>query len=572
MRLLIALVEKELGDHGPTLRNAALIVGVASLAFVAFGGAGPGTQTMGCAFAAIVWLAGIATMLLSQDGERGGVTFLARQPVGLAAILAAKFAFGALSGIALLLAPVLAPALVELLGRGSLAQCARELSDLPGLALVALVFASGTLALATILPRGVLALAGGPLLLVPAGLVWNAAGLGMREFLAWTPGLLGLGLAGLAIAAVGFVRGRRLLAPASNALRAALPVALVAVPLLTLPYGFRVAALMSLDPAELVVHGGSVADDGTMARLIVSRRGSRLRLPVRLELASATLCRDGAPLRERHGPPRSGPTLTEHLRRGIEHDNLLRTSRGERFWLEHGEVLVARADGETVRIASGYDWPVAVRGDALLLRAMGLRFGERERCRVVDLVHGEAFVEPLVDPDGFLALEGIWYLADLPRKALAATSPQHWRRYDPKTGESQPLADLPDGSRLIAGLRGARLLALVPKRGLVLLDLQSGRLAQLGELELATLRSGSPGLLADGTQLFWLGDGESRSLTSLGPGATALGPRLELGLVLGACDGSFVLATDPERRRLLRVDVRSGSVEELALRLAEAVR
>lgn len=548
---MLAMLGKELGDHGPTLRHGLLIAALGACVVAAFGRPQHGDAAIALGLAAIVWLAGIVAMVLAPDGERGGRTFLPRQACGLGFAFAGKLAFAALAGVALL-----SPALV-LSGASGLASLGEQLP-------VTLALAGGTLAVATTIPRGVLAVAGGPIALAPAFLVWNDAGLRARDLLTWTPGMLAFAGAGLCVAAMGFARGRRLLAPSSRPARCALLAAIPAYSLALLPVAWRADDLTRLDAGALVVHGGTVDDDGAAARLIVSRVGSSVRLPARLDLRRDALARDGKPLADIHGSPRDGPTLQERLAKRREHDNLLRTTRGERFWLERDVLHLRRIDGTLARLEIGWDWPVAVRGDALLLRANGLRVGERERCRVVDLARGEVFAEPLVDPDAFCAVDGTWYLADRERR--------HWRARDPQSGDETALPELQDGTFVIAAMRGGALLVERPGEAASLFDPSTRAITALDLPSIRKLRPESDSLCADGTLLLRVEHGGESWLTSLAPGATSLGPRVAFGLVLGAIDASTLLVTDRERRTLLRVVPHDGTATPLALRITAAAR
>ena len=548
---MLAMLGKESGDHGPTLRNGLLIAAFGACVVAAFGREQHGAGSIPVGLAAIIWLAGIVAMVLAPDGERGGRTFLPRQPCGLGFAFAGKLAFIALAGVVLL-----GPAFV-LTGAAALASLGEQL---PGI----LALAGGTLAVATTIPRGVLAVAGGPIALAPAFLVWNDAGLLARDLLQWAPGMLAFAAAGLGVAATGFVRGRSRLAPASRPARCALLAAIPAYSLALIPVAWRADELTRLNAGEFVIHGGTVDDDGAAARLIVSRVGSSVRLPARLDLRRDALARDGKPQHPRHGPRRDGPTLHERLTKRREHDNLLRTTRGERFWIERDVLHLRRIDGSLTRLEIGFDWPVAVRGDALLLCAHGFRVGEHVRCRVVDLARGEVFAEPLFDPDAFCANDGAWYLADAELR--------NWRARDPRNGVETPLPELRDGTRVIAAMRGGALLVERPGEAAALFDPSTRAITPLIEPSIARLRPESDSLCADGTLLLRVEHGGQSWLTSLAPGATSLGPRIACGLVLGAIDASMLLATDRERRTLLRVVPRTGTATPLALRIEEAAR
>lgn len=551
MRVMLAMLAKEWGDHGATLRHGVVIVALAVACVVAFGRPLHGDGALAVGLAGIVWLAGIVAMVLAKDGERGGTGFLERQPAGLALAFASKLVFAVLSGVALLgLTLVLDPA--------------SGIASLGDLLPVTLALAGGTLAVATMIPRGVLAVAGGPIALAPAFVVWNDAGLRARDLLAWTPGMSLFALAGIGVAAAGFAGGRRLLAPASRPALCALLAAVPAYSLALLPVAMRAGELTRLDAGEIVVHGGTVDDDGAAARLIVSRVGSSVRLPARLDLRRDALARDGKPLVDRFGPPREEPTLQERLAKRREHDNLLRTTRGERFWLERDVLHVRRIDGTLARLEIGHDWPVAVRGDALLLRAVGLRAGDHERCRVVDLARGRVFAAPLVDPDAFCANDGTWYLADEDRR--------NWRTHDPSGRVETSLPELQDGTRVIAALRGGTLLVERPGEAAARFDPATRAITPLDVPSASRLWPESESLCADGALLLRIEHGGESWLTSLDSGATALGPRVACGLVLGAIDATTLLATDRERRTLLRVVPGDGTATPLALRIEEVAR
>jgi hypothetical protein len=232
--------------------------------------------------------------------------------------------------------------------------------------------------------------------------------------------------------------------------------------------------------------------------------------------------------------------------------------------MERDILHVQRVGGGVTHTRTGYDGPIAARGDALLLGAGGTRAGDRERCRVVD-------------PDGLLALDGRWFLADVELPAGDPITPRRWRHFDPEAGAATPIPALPDGVVLIEGMCDGSVLARwpFPEQTLVILDASLTNATRIEIRGLWPLREVAPSRLADGTLLLNVStDGTSggRALTSLAPRSTGLGPQIPLGLVLGAIDGTTVLATDRSASRLLRVGVHNGHVAPLALRIAEEDR
>lgn len=582
MQVIRACLWKEWRDHKTTVTQGATILVLFTLVAAALLPAvdsSLGTKTLNVraltggmvALAALVWLAGIASMVLAPDGEKCGPGFLERQPAGLGRIFVAKLgltlaALPLLCGIAALCTGVVACFVIDGPSRWL------QGLDLRALLLPALVFGSATLAFGPLVQRGVLAVAGGPILLVPLCMLWSAHSLPFSELLRGTVGMLALIAAGLVTAALGFAQGRRYLSPTGRPVRITLCAAVPAYGLALLPFLIEARALTRLDPSNLVVHAGTVELDGHHALIETSAVGRSMHLRTRVDLSSGVLAGESRQVHTHHALLFHGLSLRDRLRRPEFADNLCTTTAGERVSLAHGAVCIARADGTTARIDVGYDDLIAMRGDALLLRHGGTRVGERERCIVVDLVRGERFSSPLVDPDGFVAVGEQWFVAEVALARTERLRPHSWSRLDPKDSTRTPVDFLADGEQVLSATRDGALLVLDVTGATCIVDPTNGTRTNLGPSTLQLPRGDAPSFLPDGTQLLLVPHGDGTQLTSLAPGARALGPRIECGLLLGPMHDGRLLATSADRHALVRIDVRRGVVEPLVLTRPEETR
>ncbi|MFO1052607.1 MAG: hypothetical protein U1F36_10365 [Planctomycetota bacterium] len=583
MQLTLALLRKEWLDHRTTLWQGTLILAlcavVLSILRPLFLDRAPieadhvGTVAMTLGLAVVIWLGGIVSMLLAPDGEKCGPGFLERQPVGLLRIFASKLALAVIALLALWLAALSCTAVTTLCGFGSLQSVLRSLDLLPFL-LPALVLGSGVLAFGPLVQRGVLAVAGGPILLVPLILLWSSRNIPYSELARHPWPFVGLTLASLATAAAGFVLGRRLLSPTARPTLFAVACGVPMQALAFLPFVAAADHVTDIDPAAMEIRDGCVDAQG-VAQLRVARQGSIVEVRASLDVERGTLTVSHQPIRTDTGPPRHRARLRDRLQAKTRWtagpDDLCRTASGARLMIEHGVLSITREDGSTTRVTVDYDDAVAVRGDALLLRHQGLRDGERERCRIVDLHLGRAFPTPIVDPDGFVAFAGRWWIADVPLQTRASGRPTSWRSGVAGDSDFEPCAYLHDGDRVLSVARDGRFLVL-DDTGTALVDPRDGSRASLCDGRLELPRGDAPSSLADGTLLLARPGEEGSAITSLATGATTLGATFSVGLLIGELRDGALLATSVDRHQLLRLRVTEGSVEALHPTLAGGAR
>jgi hypothetical protein len=548
--LALALVRKELGDQAVAFRHGALICTIAAVVLAA-ADASPGSPALAIGFACIVWLAAHVSTALGdgEDPPRG--VFLARVPTSLAAIFTARIAVLILLGAALMGIALLPQILSRVLGGNHTVLAAHRPSVTFAAIPTALAWAGGTLAIAPMIPRSALAIAGGPIAMAPMFYWFASAGLPAREVMTWSAGGLLIALGGLIVASFGFVRGRRLLAPRS---RAAVAVVLAAIPC----YGAvlvvvdrRVHALTHPDPATWIVRSGQSILDTTHAQILVSPPDSDLTIPVKINLASGEVRSVGRP-RTLHPLYASAQLqLATRLRRGAGEDSLLRTSSGERYWSEGTRIVIAREAGEPSRVEHGADVPLAVRGDAVLLRMASWGHDEPERCRILDLTHGDYFPQPIVSPDRFFACDGVWLIRDL--------DSERWIAHEPRTHDRSEVSWLQAGEAPIHNLDAHHVLVRGAQHDLAVVDRRTRARSPLQHDSLRPLEADGPSVLADGTSLFRLGEArDKRILIGLAPDGTQRGPEIECARVLGGLGGDEVLLVLADRRRIARHSMSRG--------------
>lgn len=548
--LALALIRKELGDQTVAFRHGALICTIAAVVLAA-ADTSPGSPALAIGFACIVWLAAHVSTALGDGEDPPRSIFLARVPTSLAAIFTARIAVLILLGAALL-GIALLPQIVSRVLSGTHTVLATHRPSVTFAAIpTALAWAGGTLAIAPMIPRSALAIAGGPIAMAPVFYWFASAGLPAREVMTWSAGGLLIALGGLIVASFGFVLGRRLLAPRG---RAAVAIVLAAVPCYGAVFAVvdrRVHALTHPDPATWVVRSGQSILDTTHAQLLVSPPDSNLTIPVKIHLASGEVRSVGRPRTLHPFYASSQGRLETRLRRGAGEDSLLRTSSGERYWSEGTRIVIAREGGEPDRVEHGVDVPLAVCGDALLLRIASWGHDVPERCRILDLVHGDYFPQPIVSPDRFFACDGVWLIRDL--------DTERWIAHDPRTDDRSEVSWLRSEEAPIHNLDAHHVLVRGARQDLAVVDRRTGARTPLPHGKLRSLEKDAPSVLADGTSLFLLGEErDGKIVLGLAPDGSQRGPDFECAHVLGGLGGDEVLLVLADRRRIARHSVSRG--------------
>ncbi|MGE0143666.1 MAG: hypothetical protein AB7I19_11100 [Planctomycetota bacterium] len=558
-----ALVRKELGDQAVAFRHGALICAIAAVVLAA-ADASPGSPALAVGFACIVWLAAHVSSVFGDGEDPPCGIFLARVPTSLAAIFTARIVVLLLLGSALLGIALLPQVVSTVLGGTHAVSVTHRFSVAFVAIPTALAWAGGTLAIAPMIPRSALAIAGGPIAMAPVFFWFASAGLPAREVMTWSAGGLLIAVAGLIAASFGFVRGRRLLAPRG---RAAVAVALAAIPCygaVLVVVNRRAHELTHPSPATWIVRAGQSVLDSTHAQIFVSSPGSDVAIPVKIHLASGEVRSAGKPRTLHPSYASSQHRLATRLRRGAGEDSLLRTSRGERYWSEGARIVIARNAGEPDRVEHGVDVPLAVRGDAVLLRIASWGHDEPERCRILDLTHGDYFPQPIVSPDRFFACDGTWLILD--------TDTERWIAQDPRTGERSEVRWLEADETPVHNLDAHHMLVRGAQQDHAVVDRRTRARTLRTQGELRPLESDAPSVLADGTSLFLLGEArDGQVLVGLAPDGSQRGSHLECASVLGGLGGDEVLVVLTDRRRIARHSVSRGH-SPLNLRFVEGER
>ncbi|MFO1052608.1 MAG: hypothetical protein U1F36_10370 [Planctomycetota bacterium] len=566
MRILCAQLQREYREQRFALRAALAILVLAGLGGnIAVHTAGLNVEWLrsGLAFVgALLFVALIATDLLSGDAARGTREFLQRTPRGLRSAFLGKL------GFAIVAAPLLPVCAVAC---GGLLLHATGIATAPGLPLcidgfvigVAIVLALWVFACAAFVRRGILALPLALLCLAPIVALcvvtaypwWDGRIVPLRSGHLMDPRLVFGVLCAVAVlvAAGAFLRGPRR------------GFAVLAPGLASLMVLGSVDWYRQMHPTpeqfELYAWGSRIDKAAHRVALFASARGNARQWVVTIDLDRGTIA-DFEP---------ADATLRDTMALGPQ--SILALDGGRRAIVAWSSLRIESPNAPSMDFA--------FRDQVARICGLGVQIAgadgaqlpptQRRWCSTIDLGRGRHFADPLLPPGGCQVLGREWLISTTVQSGSQYVD---WKLFDPDTGVSRAAPWMQDFDRVIARLIDGRLLigrptGTTPRRvwendRTLLVDPALGtttavQLERGDSIQQASLSFGSTSLQGRD----WL-QGRQSHLYSIGPGEPVF--RLDAPSrteILGELDDTHLLLLDADQRTLTSLRSSDGHSELL---------